>query len=667
MIKLEYFEKDAPEARAILEAMGCAATAQCGERCVFSLVGSITHAMEDRLLDLERDAFGAPGVAFDRLGLDEVRADPDALFLILEVNGTLEGCCFGYWEWPDQITVAGTDFFLDTAMVSRRYRGHGIGRVSLAGVLLLVRLLECHRVGIAAWRRGPIGNRLVKFYRGFGFEKLESGRSPHALMALDLDRAPVEQWRRTLGLIPEEPAGLTPPVGRGTRTGRIWPREDERALVGRLYLAVGLSEALCLVTPFQFAYLYLVMERPEWAVLPMMVATAAALLTGIPAGAIADRWSRKWVVLGGASASAAGMAAVPFAVVIAGRSQVVLACAAFALVGVGETLMGAASEAWVVDNLHVAGRRDLIDIFYARVRSIGAFGAAIAAAAALILLLTSTVDRALLNILWFVAAGGFLLSAALAATVPEHRVPHEAGTEEARIWLRLRGTVGALTARPALLFTATAIVLASLSGVVSDDAFVVSLITKGLDARMLAPLNIADHLIGIVGPLIAVRLARSLGSTRLLALFLGLEALAVTILFANRSLAILLALYVLLDFFDDIWDPIALTRLQLLMPSSHRATIMAAVQEFSALAQLLALGGFALLLGQHSEALEAATPNLVEAFSGHAPAPPHLPAVFLGLPAPELAIVLFIGFGLLALPFIIAARRAERKAGRRQG
>lgn len=663
MITLEYFEKDAREARAILEAMGCAATAQCGERCVFSLVGSLTREMEEDILALEQDAFGAAGVAFDRLGLDEVRSDPDALFLILEVNGKLQGCCFGYWEWPDQITVAGTDFFLDTAMVSRGFRGHGIGRVSLAGVLLLVRLLECHRVGIAAWRRGPIGNRLVDFYRGFGFEKVESGRNPHALMALDLDRAPTASWRRTLGLIPGEPAALAPPMGRGSRTGRIWPREDERALVGRLYLAVGLSEALCFVTPFQFAYLYLVMAKPQWAVLPMIVATAAALVTGIPAGAIADRWSRKWVVLGGAAASAAGMAAIPFAVVVSGRWQVVLACAAFALVGVGETLMGAASEAWVVDNLHAAGRRDLIDIFYARVRSIGALGAAFAAAAALILLLTSTVDRALLNILWFVAAAGFLLSAGLAATVPEHRMPHEAAGDEGQFWLRLRGAVGALAARPALLYTAVAIVLASLSGVVSDDAFVVALITKGLDAKMLAPLNIADHLIGIAGPLIAVRLARFLGATRLLSLFLALEALAVTVLLANRSLMIIVALYVVLDFLDDVWDPVALARLQLLMPSSHRATIMAAVQEFSALAQLLALGAFALMLGRHSKALEAATPDLVEAFSGHAPPPPHLPAVFLGLPVPELAIVMFIAFGLLALPFIAAARKAERAPG----
>lgn len=660
MIDLEYFEKEAPQARAILEAMGCAATAQCGHRCVFTFVRSLSEEQVKRMLALERDAFGAVGVAFDRVGLDEVRADPDALFLVLEIDGEIEGCCFGYWEWPDQITVAGTDFFLDTAMVSRRYRGRGIGRISLVGVLLLVQLLDCHRVGIAAWHRGPVGDRLVEFYGSFGFQRVESGRSTHALMALDLDRAPIESWRAALGLIPGVPALLPPPIGRGSRVGRIWPRADERALVGRLYVAVGLSEALCLVTPFQFAYLYLVMAKPEWAVLPMIVATAAALAAGIPAGAIADRWSRKLVVLGGALVSAVGMAGIPFAVVQAGPLQVLFACVAFGLVGIGETLMGAASEAWVVDNLNVAGRRDLIDIFYARIRSISALGAAVAAGAALVLLLTSRVDRALLNVLWFVAAGGFVSSAVLAATVPEQRVPSESGTQERRLWSRLRGAAGALLARPALLFTAVAIVLASLSGVVSDDAFIVSLITKGLDARMLAPLSIADHLIGIAGPLLAVRLARMLGATRLLSAFLMLEALAVTALFADHSLIIVLALYVFLDFLDDVWDPVALARLQRLMPSDHRATIMAAVQEFSAVAQLGALGLFALMLGEHSEALEAATPNLVEAFSGRTGPVAPLPAQFLGLAVPDLAIVLFIGFGLLALPFIWAAGRAER-------
>ena len=134
------------------------------------------------------------------------------------------------------------------------------------------------------------------------------------------------------------------------------------------------------------------------------------------------------------------------------------------------------------------------------------------------------------------------LSAALAAIVPEHRRARQAAVEAVWDWGRLRSAVGALSVRPTLLLAAAAVVLASLSGVVSDDEFVVSLITKRRDARMLAPLSIADDLIGIARPLIAAGLARSLGATRLLSVFVALEALAVTIRFANHSVEIVPAL-----------------------------------------------------------------------------------------------------------------------------
>lgn len=662
MIELAYFEEDAALARAILEAMSREATRRIGRPCTFSLCRSLSPAVEQRILNLEVDAFGRPGVAFDRRALDEVCADPDALFLRFEVEGSLEGCFFGYWEWPDQVTVAGTDFFLDTGMVSGRYRGQGVGRLALTGILLLVHLLECHRVGIAAWSRGPMGHHLVRFYRTFGFEKVKGGNSPHALMMLDLDRAPLEEWRGTLGLPGSPQVVVPPPVGRGARAGRIWPRRDERELVGRLYAAVGLSEALCLVASFQFAYLYLVMERPEWAVVPVMASAAAALVAGIPAGVLADRWSRKLVVLGGGVLSGLGMALVPLAVAFAGRAQLIAACGAFALVGVGETFMGAAAEAWVVDNLHVAGRRDLIDAFFARVRAVAALGAALAAAAALVLLLSRAVNRSLLDLLWFVAGGGFVASAIVAATVPEQRPVAEQPGAPAW-WPQAKQALHALLERRALLMMALAVILAALSGVVSDDAFVVSLITKGFDARMFAPLNIADSLIGIVGPLLGIALARKLGATRLLALFLALEAVAASVLLLNRSVAAVLVLYVVLDLLDDVWDPVALARLQTMTPSAHRATIGAIVYELSSVAQIAALGGFGLMLGRHREALEAATPDLLEAFTSH-PAPPPLPPTgWFGLPVPDLAIVAFISVGLLAIPFLLAAGRASRDRG----
>lgn len=655
MISLEYFEDDADEARRILEAMSRRASERIGRPCTFAFASSLDAAAVQRLLELELDAFGAPGVAFTRRDLDEIMADPEALFITLEIDGRMEGCLFGYWEWPDQITVPGSDFFLDSAMVSSKYRGKGIGRVAITGVLLLVDLLECRRIGIAAWQQGPRGRGLVRFYRRFGFARVVGAGGPHAKMVLGRDEARLARWRLELEMPPD---GWGPP-----KPGRLWPRVDERLLAGRFYAAMGLGETLYLVAPFEFAYLYLTLNRPDWAVLVMVAGTVAALIAGMPAGVLADRWSRKLVVLLGGALAGVGLAAVPLAVTARGTRQLVSTCAAFAVIGIGQTLMAGAAEAWVVDNLHVAGRRDLIQTFYGRVRSVAAAGGAIAAAAALALLLGTVVDRGLLNLLWFIGGAGFVVSVLLAATIPERRPAGDESATGARP--RVTDALRVLVGRRFLLMISLAIVLAASSGTASDEAFTVALITRGFDARLFAPLSIVDSLLGIAGPLIGIALARRLGVTRFLALFLVLEATCVTVLFASGGVATLLGLYVLLDLLDDAWDPVALARLQALTPSAHRATISAIVYEFGSIAELAALGVFALMLGRHRAALEQATPDLLEAFSGQAHAVPVLPAVWLGLTVPELAIVIFIGFGLLSVPFVLASGNPVPPAPRR--
>ena len=55
-----------------------------------------------------------------------------------------------------------------------------------------------------------------------------------------------------------------------TLVSLFWPQRDERRLLGRLYLAVGIGERFDVIWPFQFAYLFMVMERPEWAVIPLL-------------------------------------------------------------------------------------------------------------------------------------------------------------------------------------------------------------------------------------------------------------------------------------------------------------------------------------------------------------------------------------------------------------
>ena len=57
----------------------------------------------------------------------------------------------------------------------------------------------------------------------------------------------------------------------------LWPRQDERRPVGRCYLASGISELFNVVWPFQFAYLFMILEWPEWAVIPLLVESASVL------------------------------------------------------------------------------------------------------------------------------------------------------------------------------------------------------------------------------------------------------------------------------------------------------------------------------------------------------------------------------------------------------
>lgn len=643
MIGLAYFETDAEEASRILDAMSRLASERTKRTCVFSLATSLDEPDAARVLELEAEAFGARDVAFSRRDLDEVRADPEALFVRLDVDGRLEGCFFGYWEWPDQVTVAGTDFFLDSGMVSAPYRGHGIGRFAITGILLLASLLECQRIGIAAWLGGPRGAKLVRFYRRFGFARVRNG--PHAKMALALDDEKLARYRIDLELAPDESALPSP--------GRAWPRADERALAGHFYLAIAIAEMLYLVAPFEFAYLYLTMERPDWAVLATLSGVLTAVVTAVPAGIIADRRSRKVAVLVGGVILGLGLVAVPAAVRASGGAQLLATCAAFAVMGAGETLMTGAAEAWAVDNLEAAGRPDLIESFFGRMKSVSAAGAALAATGALLLLLVLTVGRGIIDLLWVAGGLGFLAGSLLMLRIPEHRAHIDAAGDDG-VWPRLREAFGVLGGRRALAMIAGAIVLGIASGAAAQEAFTVSLITRHFDARLFAPLSIVDSAIGAVGPILGIALARRMGATRMLAFVLALEGLSLSILFVSGGIGPLIALYVLLDLLDDSWDPVALARMQALTPSAHRATISTVVYEIGSVAELAALGVFALMLGKNREALEEATPDLLEAFSGKAQSAPTMPSVFFGLSITDLAIVLFVGIGVVAIPLVLA-------------
>lgn len=449
----------------------------------------------------------------------------------------------------------------------------------------------------------------------------------------------------------------------------LWPPSDERALLGRFYLAHVLTEALNVVFHFQFVYLYLVMERSEWAVLPLMVESAAVLLMEIPTGAAADRWGRKASVIMGGLITAFGWALIPPAMAQTGGAQLAGSCVAFMLAGIGMTMVSGAREAWVMDNLVYAQRRDLADRYFARARSFASMGGIAAGLLALAILLSIPVTRMLLDMLWYIAAAGLLAAVAVAATIGEQR-PARGDTAQAPASLpfvrRTLESLRVLSRIKPVVYLAAGMVIATFSGSAVDEAFDISLVSKGMDARALAPLGILDDLIGMLAPLASVAVARRLGANRALALFLILPAVSVCALFVADTMWVVLALFVVLDIFDDLWDPVAETRLHALIPSEHRATIGSAVNQVSELARMLGLGAFGLLLSVHGEALRDHVPDLVQAFSGGAPpgVGAAVPRPWLGMALPDLAIVLFIFSGLLAVPVVLRARSRGRETQR---
>lgn len=452
------------------------------------------------------------------------------------------------------------------------------------------------------------------------------------------------------------------------------PRGAERRILGRFYLSDLVRYSLDVVLPFEFVYLYLVLDWSEWAALPLVFESGAFLLLELATGVWADRHGRKRSVLTGSVVSASALAAVPLVAGLHTGAQLAAVCACFMLKGAGETLRTGADEAWAVDNLLAARRSDLIDVYFARVWSFSSAGGVIAGLLALLLLFSLPVNRGLINLLWFVAATAFLASAAVVATLPERNPPFPpevVGDGHGPIPRRLGMDTDKVTAisglrlirrTAGLLALFLAYTIACFSGGTLDEAFDMTLVTRGLDARTLALLGIASDLVGVVAPVAGLALARRLGARRALALLLVVPALIVTVLFTQPSLWIVVVIVVLLDLCDSGWDPLARIELHRSVPSRLRATAASAFEQAAAAAELISLAAFTALIGEQGRALREATPDLVDAFSGGAKPEHPVPTGLFGLPIPDLAIIFFVFCGLLAVPLLLRRTTVQAEA-----
>lgn len=436
----------------------------------------------------------------------------------------------------------------------------------------------------------------------------------------------------------------------------FWPEREERALLGGFYIAGSISEALNVILPFEFIYLYLVMERPEWAVIPILAESTAVFLTELPTGVVADRWGRKLSTLSGDLLSAFSWVLIPLAASLKGPAQLLAVSACFMMDGIGQTLVSGAEEAWVVDNLITAKHTDLVDKYFARIRSFGSLGGVVAGSLALVLLFVTKVNRKVLNILWYISAAGQGIGVVISATISECKpdVEELKDLPEGLPFLNrvVEGLRTILHIRPLFSFFLVILII-SLAGSITEEAFEISLITRGLDARGLAPLDILQDLFGMIAPLMGIALAERIGTTRSLLCLVLIPSGMVCLFFLHPGLMMVVGLYLFFNIIDDLWDPVADARLHSLIPSSCRATVSSVINQASELVSLIGLGIFTLLLGKHSDALYNSTPDLMEAFSGGAISVVKVPKGLFGLPIPDLALVLFTFFSLTALPFLM--------------
>ena len=199
MIGIDYFDEPA-EAQLVLDRIEDLVREVVGRPARLRLVTELDPGTRDRVLQLRDQVFSRGSEVFDRKALAEVASDPEALFVVLEIDGSIEAYCFGYYQEPGQEMVAGADFFMDTAACAAKWQSQGIAHVVGAGVLLLVHLFgDVRQVGISVWNGDRVDD-LIGLYRQFGFVEAESPGSPYRCMTVTMDDEQADRWRASLGV-----------------------------------------------------------------------------------------------------------------------------------------------------------------------------------------------------------------------------------------------------------------------------------------------------------------------------------------------------------------------------------------------------------------------------------------------------------------------------------
>lgn len=165
-------------------------TALLGVETRFDLASEVDDDLLARMEQIEEEIFRVEDNVYTESDLRECLAMQDALLLTLTIGGKVEGYLFGYADEPGNPVVEGSDYFVDSAVISLAYEAKGIGSMLSLPILFLIYLLGYKVAGLTTEEQDRTGRRLADFYRKLGFVNAPVNREGDVGIGLTLELTP---------------------------------------------------------------------------------------------------------------------------------------------------------------------------------------------------------------------------------------------------------------------------------------------------------------------------------------------------------------------------------------------------------------------------------------------------------------------------------------------
>jgi len=195
--------------------------------------------------------------------------------------------------------------------------------------------------------------------------------------------------------------------------------KNELKYLGKFYLNTLIIRALALMMVFLAFYFLSIGFNLFQIGLLISAQGIGSLLFEIPTGAIADLFGRKKSVILGHLSQAIVILCIYF------TTNFYFVLILFFLIGVTETLMSGAYEAWIIDNLKYKKKNNLIKEYFIKRTSIGNLGWIIAGLVGALL-----VKLFGLNIIWLATCLALVLAVIPLIITKEHRIKNKTKIKE---------------------------------------------------------------------------------------------------------------------------------------------------------------------------------------------------------------------------------------------